>query len=166
MKIVKNNFKLILGIIIGAAISGGIVYATTISGSNVAFDNTGTGITSINVQDAIEELYAKSDTWIDPSYIDFTTLATNSNKTILASSAGVCIKKNNKVICLKPGNWEEEKNHIKEVFSGSCFEVDTLVACNASKFACEVRSYGRVLCHDNSVSSECSVESDGTVTCN
>ena len=61
MKIIKNNIKLVIGLIIGVLISSGVVYALSISGSNVTFNNAGvSGATATNVQGAIEELYGKA----------------------------------------------------------------------------------------------------------
>ncbi len=59
-KIIKKNYKIILGIIIGGIISGvGVYAATTISSSNVFYDNSVSGLTSTNMKDAIDELYEK-----------------------------------------------------------------------------------------------------------
>lgn len=69
--------------------------------ANVSYNNSNSGLTLTKVQNAIDELYEITNAWINPSYVDFTTLATNTNKTILASSAGICIKRNNKVACMK-----------------------------------------------------------------
>ncbi len=62
VKYIKNNTKLIAGLIIGAAISGGTVYAATIlfNADQVGFDNTGTSLSSTDVQGALDELYQKA----------------------------------------------------------------------------------------------------------
>ena len=57
MKSIKNNIKLFAGIIIGILISGVTVYAVNISSSNIEYDNTNSGLTSTNVESAINELY-------------------------------------------------------------------------------------------------------------
>lgn len=59
MKIVKNNIKLIIGIIIGVVISSISVYALTIASKDVSYDNINSGSESANVQGAIDELYEK-----------------------------------------------------------------------------------------------------------
>lgn len=61
MKITKHG---VFGFILGAIIFGSIsAYAVTIiSSSSVSYLNTSSGITSTNVQGAIDELYAKSST--------------------------------------------------------------------------------------------------------
>lgn len=167
-KLIKSNIKLIIGILIGMVLSITTVYAATIlfASNQVSYDNTTSGLSSTNVQDALDELYTKANTWIDPSYIDFGTLATNTNKTILASKNGVCIKRNNKVSCFKVNNFAEEQNHIQQVYSDvTCSVSSSLVDCNASDFSCNVHSYGYVGCYDDSDNSDCYVRSAGSVSC-
>lgn len=145
------------------------VYAATIlfASNQVSYDNTTSGLSSTNVQGALDELYTRANTWIDPSYIDFGTLATNTAKTVLASKNGVCIKRNNKVSCFKANNWAVEKDHIQQVFSDiSCDGGSSGVFCIASDFFCVGYSYGYVHCNDESDSSGCDVDSDGSVSCN
>ena len=68
-KVIKNNYKFILGIIIGLIISITTVYAVEayIESNKVSFDNKHTKTN--NVQDAIDELYERSgmhkDKWVD-----------------------------------------------------------------------------------------------------
>ncbi|MCI8347438.1 MAG: hypothetical protein HFJ12_05805 [Bacilli bacterium] len=60
-KIIKKNYKIILGIIIGGIISGvGVYAATMISSSNISYDNSKSGLTSTNLNGAIDELYEKA----------------------------------------------------------------------------------------------------------
>lgn len=60
--IIKNNIKLVIGLIIGIIVSGTGVYAATIllASNQVGYDNTTSGLTSTNVQDALDELNAKA----------------------------------------------------------------------------------------------------------
>ena len=144
----------------------GSVNPMNLKSSDVPYTNN----SQSTVQGAIDDLYTKannlSNSMIDPSYIDFTTLATNTNKTILASKNGVCIKRNNKVSCFKINNWAEEQNHIQQVFSDIGCSVNSLsVDCNASDFSCSVESNGFVRCYDHSDYSTCDVNSDGSVYC-
>ena len=157
----KNNIKLFIGIIIGITISCVTVFAaTTLLSQSVYYNNTNSGATSTNVQGALDELYTKANTWIDPSYIDFTTLTTNTNRTILASKNGICIYRNNKVNCFKANNGEEEMNHIQEVFSDiTCTVNSNVVSCQANDFWCAALLNGRVWCHDNVGLGECGVDS-------
>ena len=64
VKHLKNNYKIIIGIIIGAVISGcGVYAATVIAASSVSYsDNASLGAT--NVQDAIDKLNTKATTKI------------------------------------------------------------------------------------------------------
>lgn len=151
------------------AVAGVSAAATIFASSEVSFDNTtsgASGMSSTNVQSAIEELNIKANTWINPDYIDFGTLATNTAKTILASKNGICIKRNNKVSCFKINNWNVEKEHIQEVFSDiSCRVNSSYVLCSASALGCDVTSHGNVRCDDYSDNSICTVGSDGSVRC-
>ena len=167
-KFLLGNIKTVVAFILGIIISGTTVYAATIlfNSNQVGYDNTSSGMSATNVQDALDELYTKANTWINPSYIDFTTLAKNTNKTILASKNGICIKRNNKVSCFKVNNWSEEQNHIQQVFSDvSCFVTSSNVNCSASDFRCGVGSDGGVNCYDDSGYSGCYVGADGSVSC-
>ncbi|MBO5414973.1 MAG: hypothetical protein J6A17_05045 [Bacilli bacterium] len=62
MKILKKNYKFILGIIVGLIIAGTGVYAATILTSNqVSYDNTNSKLSSTNVKDALDELSTKAE---------------------------------------------------------------------------------------------------------
>lgn len=89
-KFVKNNHKLLIGIIIGVIISGTGVYAATIlfASGDVGFDNTNTNLTLNgnpvdNVQDAIDAIYQKLPPTCSNSpfhlgdYIDMTPTSTS-----------------------------------------------------------------------------------------
>ncbi len=56
----KENVKVLLGIIIGLILaSGGVHAVTTIMGSYITYSNVNSGLSSTNVQGAIDELYNK-----------------------------------------------------------------------------------------------------------
>ncbi len=58
---IRRNYKLIVGIIIGAILTGTTVYAATIISSiNVEYSNEDSKLIADNVQDAIDEVYDKS----------------------------------------------------------------------------------------------------------
>ena len=61
-KILKNKKIFALGFILGAFIFGttGVLAVTYYAGKDVTYDNTESGMTSENVQDAIDELYVKA----------------------------------------------------------------------------------------------------------
>ena len=168
MKNKKNIIKNILCFVLGGIVFGtiGVYAATTLLSQSVSYNNTTSGASSTNVQGALDELYTKSNTWIDPSPIDFTTLATNTNKTLLASQNGICIKRNNKVSCFKKQNFSSEYNHIQQVFSdGTCTVTSSYVNCDASDFYCGVNFAGNVECKDHSDNSRCTVSKTGSVSC-
>ena len=55
---IKRNYKLIVGIIIGAILTGTTVYAATIISSiNVGYNNASSKLVADNVQEAIDEVY-------------------------------------------------------------------------------------------------------------
>ena len=59
-KFIKNNYKLFIGLIIGGILSGTSVYAAnTIYSKNVTYDNSNSGLSATNVQDALDETYSK-----------------------------------------------------------------------------------------------------------
>ena len=163
-KFLLKNIKPVLAFILGIIISGIGVYAAILyASSDVGYDNTGSGLTSTNVQDALDELYTKAQNMVP---IDPDTFQTNTAKTVYASSKGICIKRNNKLNCFKINNWAEEQNHIQQVFSDVSCDVDSSsVGCSASDFFCGVDSHGLVFCRDISDLSHCIVSSDGSVGC-
>lgn len=67
-KFIKSNTKLLVGIILGASVSGGAVYAATVlPSSQVGYDNSTSSLTATDVQGALDELNTKANTWIDAS---------------------------------------------------------------------------------------------------
>lgn len=101
MKFFKNNFKLIIGIIIGMLFAGGVAYAVT-SASDISYTRQGTNIN--NVADALNDLYnKKSDekyiwkTWLEilndraiqiqPSSIDTDNMIAESTNTAYSIKA-------------------------------------------------------------------------------
>ncbi len=72
-KVIKNNYKFILGMILGLVVSVSSVYAVEayIESNKVSYDNHNKEITSKdNVQESIDDLYERSgihkEKWIDP----------------------------------------------------------------------------------------------------
>ena len=64
-KLIKKNYKFILGIVIGLIWSSGIAYAATIlfDSDEVSYDNTTSGLSATNVQSALDELYVESTSY-------------------------------------------------------------------------------------------------------
>ena len=59
-KFIKKNFKLIIAFSLGLVLAGtGVYAANTIYSKNVTYDNSNSGLSSVNVQDALDELYLK-----------------------------------------------------------------------------------------------------------
>ena len=68
-KFIKNNYKIVLGIIIGILITGTTVYAAiSIAGKDITYSNTTSGLTATTVQGAIDEIYEKSKTHCPEGY--------------------------------------------------------------------------------------------------
>ena len=68
-KIIKNNYKIVLGIMIGILITGTTVYAATaIAGKDITYSNTTSGLSATTVQGAIDEIYEKSKTHCPEGY--------------------------------------------------------------------------------------------------
>ena len=88
----KNNLKLIIGIMIGAMISGIGVYAVAVASSSVSYDNTSSGSSATTVKEALDELYGKvpkSPTGcITPPFNegDYIQLIPNSKSYVVSSS--------------------------------------------------------------------------------
>ena len=164
-KFLLGNIKTVVAFILGIIISGTTVYAATIifNSNQIGYDNTRSGMSVTNVQDALDELYTKAQNMVP---IDPNTFNTNTAKTVYASSKGLCIKRNNKLNCFKINNWSEEQTHIQQVFSDiSCNVYSSYVDCNASDFRCYVYSNGIVGCIGRSDLSSCSVDTGGSVSC-
>ena len=99
---VKKNYKVVIGIIIGITISVGIG-VSAVATKDVVYNNSKSGLTSTNLQGAIDELYEKANNSGVP--IDPDTFQINNDKTVYASSKGVCIFRNNKLNCFKVNNF-------------------------------------------------------------
>ena len=56
----NDNYKIIVGVIVGAIIFGGGVYASTIGATNVSYSNASSGVDANEVQTAIDKLYKKA----------------------------------------------------------------------------------------------------------
>ena len=68
-KFLLGNIKTVVAFVLGLIISGTTVYAATIlfNSNQVGYDNTSSGISATNVQDALDELYTRANTWINPN---------------------------------------------------------------------------------------------------
>ena len=168
-RFIKSNIKLVVAFILGVIISGTGVYAAILyASSDVSYDNTSSGMSATNVQDALDELYTKANyRKITGDGVTNIGFQTNSANTIFANSNGLCIVRKGKLSCLKVDNYNVEKDHVQQVFSDlKCIVDSSSVYCDdVSYFYCVVYSSGDVYCHDNSDNSNCFVYSGGYVSC-
>ena len=59
-KFIKSNYKFLIGVIVGLLLSAtGVYAANTIYSKNVIYDNSNSGLSATNVQDALDETYSK-----------------------------------------------------------------------------------------------------------
>ena len=92
-KRIKGNYKLVLGVIIGIMISGvGAYAATTISSSNISYDNKSSGLTSTNLNGAIDELYEKSDIRKQGKFISAYSYSTDYSTKCISGEESTCKK--------------------------------------------------------------------------
>ena len=68
---IKSNLKLVIGIIVGAIISGAGVYAVTVASSAVSYDNSTSGTSATTVKAALDELYTKAIENINVNDVNF-----------------------------------------------------------------------------------------------
>ena len=88
---------------------------------------------------------------------NYTTLNKNVFIRLQDSQLSVCILRNG-LQCFNNNNWNEEKNHIQEVFSdASCDATSSRVYCIASDFYCGVFWNGYADCGDNSTGDICNL---------
>ena len=90
MRVLKKNYKFILGIIVGLIIAGTSVYAATVlSSKDISYDNTSSGLNSTNVQAAIDEVYDK--TFVKKKIIAYTYNETkNSSNYCMTGEEKTC----------------------------------------------------------------------------
>ena len=93
-KFIKKNLKIVIAFSIGVVLTSTSVYAAnTIYSKNVTYDNSSSGLTSANVQDAIDELYLK----IYPSQfyksLYESAVMDNKSSTYVSGSSGIDFSK-------------------------------------------------------------------------
>lgn len=171
---IKNNLNLVFAFIIGALIAGTSAYATAVmSASDVGYDNTTSGISASNVQEALDQLDQKANYHaVNPAYFgDFSVLKFNSSKTIMASKYLLCINMYNSrysVACFRNNNWAVEQNHIQDVFyDGTCTwgTNNANIQCSNTKFLCTFQSSGYVSCTYKTNNTWCTVYAGNACNC-
>ena len=134
----------------GLLISGEVVHAVAqLLASSIIYDNSTSGLTSADVQGAIDELNAKADSdgfWIEkykswsstPTNYEFGIPTTSSttdpstlNKNVYSglysnTQLGVCINKSGEQYCFRINNVIAEEKHMQDVFEnvfsdGACY---------------------------------------------
>ncbi len=70
-KVVKKNYKMVIGLVIGILISATVVYAsqTVLMGNEISYDNGTSHGTSNDVQGALDDLYGKLNIYKNINYI-------------------------------------------------------------------------------------------------
>ena len=160
----RNNLKVIIAFIIGVLVSGVSVYAAgELFASNITYDNSTSGLTSTDVQSAINELNTKSNTWVNPTTFG---ISMNRAKTIIATNGGIIIRRNGTTHLIRNNNWSVEKDHLQQIYTGvTCTVQSARVSCDGSDISCSVYSAGIVSCTNESDYSYCSVNQSNGVTC-
>ena len=187
-KVFKNPiFTFILGAVIFGGI--GVVYAYVATAADVSYSPSDTSWSVSNVKTALDDLYTKSNNWVNPYGMDAPThfLCDGSNlpnftsptdppsgkKAYLAlhedRTRSVCIIRNNTQHCFRGNNYWLEKKHILGVFSDIICTVgskDDYYICTASDIECQIFNNGDVYCQYRDPSSHViELNHDGTGRC-
>ena len=178
-----QNYKILIGLLLGILISATGVYAATIGASkDVYYNNTTSKLSSTNVQDALDEVYTKTNnrlttyafgTPTNSSPVDFQEVISSSGSKAFVKKQGnqlsVCSYYNNRLFCMKPGtaNWNTNKAMLNTTtFPGATCGSDSSDAhCYDASFGCSAKSYGDVYCVDGKATLECYVFANGTAAC-
>ena len=92
-KIKKKYIFIIIGILIGLVISvGGVYAAVTITGTNVTYSNSSSGLTSTTVQGAIDELYTKTDIRNAENFVAAYKYSTATSTKCITGEESTCVK--------------------------------------------------------------------------
>ena len=92
-KVIRSNYKIFIGVLIGLIISvGGVYAATTIAGSTVTYSNTTSGLSSTTVQGAIDELYTKSDIRNADKFVAVYKYSTATSTKCITGEESTCVK--------------------------------------------------------------------------
>ena len=186
---IKNNklFYVIVGILIGLAITAGGVYAATvINASSVAFSGSTSGLTSTNMQAALNEAYNNCKTKCPdgykctplPKYFAFGTPTTSSatdytklGKNVFATlysdgkTGGVCINDGG-LFCIKTNDYYNSEAALKAHFGkANCSSYSSYVRCVSESFGCGASSDGTIGCNDEVAWTSCDVSPGGEVLC-
>ena len=184
-KFLKNNYKVIIGIIIGGIISGGVVYASTIASSEVLYTKNNQS----TVEGALDELYSRLETpykyWTDnyssTQYVSASAPTTLYNsyaeivgsasqkvfiRTTYASGSPVehyaCLYISGRVFCLTKGYWSFHGSNSTTAKIGLQIEMASALGISTSSLSCTSDS-SRAYCSVGSA--RCYAYSGGSVNC-
>ena len=138
----------------------------------VAYNNTNSGLTSTNVQEAIDELsrnfpaYYEFGTPTTSSTTDYTTLGYNVFARLGPDgSKGVCIN-NGGLFCLKVNEYEKSIENLNANFEeNDCAYDEYGFYCDNAVFYCQAYSNGTVYAFQHSNYEGCYVFDDGSFHC-
>ena len=165
----KSNRKIVVSFLLGVILSGTTVYAAAIIASaDVSYSNTASGLTSTDVQSAIDELSHKMLTHCPDGYecvktitgnfafgkpttsssTDYSSVLKSNNTNVLMrlnnSELNVCIYINNSLKCMDASNAETTLSSI--MGSSSCTDIAGFNSfintsgrkCSNSSFSCSI----------------------------
>ena len=172
----KSNRKIVVSFLLGVILSGTTVYAAAIIASaDVSYSNTASGLTSTDVQSAIDELSHKMLTHCPDGYecveiitgnfafgkpttsssTDYSSVLKSNNTNVLMrlnnSELNVCIYINNSLKCMNASNAETTLSSI--MGSSSCTNIGGFNSfintsgkkCSNSSFSCSIYKYSNYL---------------------
>ena len=142
-------------------------------------------IISISTLVTVTVLLKDKETPVEPSkpqvtaYYEFgkpTTLSSTNYLDVIEKSKvfvkleeqqlSVCIYRNDELQCLKNNNYDEELNHLKNIFgSDNCMTYDESTGCNDNNFSCKVYQNGEVFCVNLNNSYSCDIYANNDVEC-
>ncbi len=183
MKLLKNNKEVILGLLLGILLTGSTVYANNLSftAKEIAYDNTESGLTKTNVQDAMDELCEKSKSckqirenvtyfkFGEPNTSSTTDYTQVGHKVFVAKNGdqkSACVIRFGVLHCFDSGNFLIEREHMKQVYSDiECDDDAFALDCYASDTRCFLNAGGGAYCDDKETQEHCMVYSDEKVEC-
>ena len=154
----KKKIAIISSIVIALILLvGGVCAVILINGKEITYDNT---------KSPKYYAFGLPDT---TSPTDYQSVITSSGSNVFVQLEGeqlsVCIYRNSTLECFKNNNYEEEIEHIKQVFGDSCNVYSSLIHCPNDDFYCGAYPSGDVGCYDDAAGHDCYLFADGSVYC-
>ncbi len=180
----KKYLKIIIGLLIGVALSATTVYAThaVFSAHQITYNTKFKFVlSSTDLQEAIDELFYKSTnckkTKENSPYFAFGEPTTSSTqdyttvgKNIFVAKNGdvksLCYIKNSHLNCYDNNNYVIEKEHLKYFFgSSNCTEDDDHTYCQDDTYKCDFYNTGYISCSDLDSIYGCDITDNNDVSC-